>query len=204
MALQTAALISTAVRSDSLTATWEGPSEAMFELSTTRNVIHLVLDGFQSDVFGEILAEDRSTLDQSLSGVVFFANHAGAFPTTIASIPAMLTGKVYRNDRPLQRYIHDILKEGSLFTSLRAGGYRVDSATDMHHGKESATNYYHIPRPYVSYDDYTRFAGWQLADLSVFRHAPHVLRPCDLQRSIVAAPDAVRPAATRARGAITR
>jgi Sulfatase len=177
VALQTAALISTAVRSDALTATWEGPSEAMFELSTTRNVIHLVLDGFQSDVFGEILAEDRSTLDQSLSGLVFFANHTGAFPTTIASIPAMLTGKVYRNDRPLQRYIHDILKEGSLFTSLRAGGYRVDSATGMHHGKESASNYHHIPRPYVSYDDYTRFTGWQLADLSVFRHAPHVLRP---------------------------
>ena len=29
----------------------------------------------------------------------------------------------------------------------------------------------------MSYDDYTRFAGWQLADLSVFRHAPHLLRP---------------------------
>ena len=66
-------------------------------------------------------------LDRSLSGAVFFANHTGAFPTTIASIPAMLTGKVYRNDRPLQRYVRDILKEGSLFKSLRAGGYRVDS-----------------------------------------------------------------------------
>ena len=175
--LQTVALVSTAARSEALTAKWEGPSESMFELSTKQNVIHIVLDGFQSDIFGEILAEDRSALDKSLSGVVFFANHIGAFPTTIASIPAMLTGKVYRNERPLQRYMYDILKEGSLFMSLRAAGFRVDSTTGMHHGKESATHYYHIPRPYVSYADYTRFAGWQLADLSLFRHAPHLLRP---------------------------
>ena len=149
----------------------------MFELSRTRNVIHIVLDAFQSDVFGEILAEERPLLDRSLSGAVFFANHTGAFPTTIASIPAMLTGKVYRNDRPLQRYMRDILKEGSIFKSLRASGYRVDAATGMHHGSESATNYFRLQRPYVSYDEYMQFTAWQLADLSLFRHAPHILRP---------------------------
>jgi hypothetical protein len=149
----------------------------MFELSSQRNVVHIVLDAFQSDVFGEILAEERPWLDRSLSGAVFFANHTGAFPTTIASMPAMLTGKVYRNDRPLQRYMYDILKEGSIFKSLRAGGYRVDAATGMHHGRESATNFYRLQRPYVSFDDYKAFTAWQLADLSLFRYAPHVLRP---------------------------
>ena len=94
----------------------------------------------------------------------------------------MLTGKVYRNDRPLQRYVRDILKEGSIFKSLRASGYRVDAATGMHHGRESATNYVRLRRPYVSYDDYILFTAWQLADLSLFRHAPHILRPVDLQR----------------------
>ena len=29
----------------------------------------------------------------------------------------------------------------------------------------------------MSYAEYVRFAGWQLADLSLFRHAPHILRP---------------------------
>jgi hypothetical protein len=108
---------------------------------------------------------------------VFFANHSGAFPTTIASMPAMLTGKVYRNDRPLQRYMRDVLKEGSIFKSLRASGYRVDAATGMYHGSESATNYVRLQRPYVSYDEYVQFTAWQLADLSLFRHAPHILRP---------------------------
>ena len=176
--LQSGALIASATRNDSEElARWQGPSESMFELSRTRNVIHIVLDAFQSDVFGEILEEDRAALDHSFSGAIFFANHAGAFPTTIASIPAMLTGKVYRNDRPLQRYVRDILNEGSIFTALRQSGYRVDSATGMHHGRESATNYYRLQRPYVSFDDYVSFTAWQLADLSLFRHAPHILRP---------------------------
>ena len=149
----------------------------MFELSRTRNVLHIVLDAFQSDVFGEILAEERPLLDRSMSGAVFFANHTGAFPTTIASLPAMLTGKVYRNDRPLQRYMRDILKEASIFSSLRAGGYRADAASGMYHGRESATNYFRLQRPYVSYAEYIQFTAWQLADLSIFRHAPHILRP---------------------------
>ena len=178
VALQAAALIVSVVRADAgEPGKWQGPTDTMFELSRTRNVIHIVLDAFQSDIFGEILAEERPALDRSLSGAVFFANHIGAFPTTIVSIPAMLTGKVYRNDRPLQRYVCDILKEGSIFKSLRASGYRVDAATGMHHGREAATNYVRLRRPYVSYDDYIQFTAWQLADLSLFRHAPHILRP---------------------------
>jgi hypothetical protein len=178
VALQAAALLTSVVRADAATpAQWRGPTDATFELSRSRNVIHIVLDAFQGDVFGEILAEERPMLDRSLSGAVYFANHIGAFPTTIVSIPAMLTGKAYRNDRPLQRYIFEILNEGSIFTSLRSSGYRVDVATGMHHGRESATNYVRLRRPYVSYDDYLQFTAWQLADLSLFRHAPHILRP---------------------------
>ena len=48
----------------------------------------------------------------------------------MVSIPAMLTGTVYRNERPLPRYVDDHFEHGSLFKSLRAGGYRVDSVTE--------------------------------------------------------------------------
>lgn len=178
IALQGTALLISVAQADSATLVrWQGPADSMFELSRTRNVIHIVLDAFQSDVFGEILAEERPLLDRSLSGAVFFANHTGAFPTTIASMPAMLTGRVYRNDRPLQRYMRDILKETSIFKSLRARGYRADAASGMYHGSESATNYVRLQRPYVSYNEYIQFTAWQLADLSLFRHAPHILRP---------------------------
>ena len=178
VALQTGSLIVVAVQADARTTSeWSGPAESMFDLSSSRNAIHLVLDGFQSEFFHELLEEDRQTFDRSWAGAVFFADHTGAFPSTMVSIPAMLTGTVYRNERDLQKYVRDHFESGSLFKSLRAGGFRVDSITEMQYDHRSATRFYRMPRPYVSYREYVRFAAWQLADLSLFRHAPHLLRP---------------------------
>ena len=175
--LQAAALIVAVSQAEPGRSAWKGPSEAMFDLSRRQNVLHIVLDGFQSELFHEILAENRPLFDRSWSGATFFADHAGAFPSTIVSIPAMLTGSVYRNERHLQRYIRDHFEQGSLFKSLRAGGYRVDSVTEMRYDNQSATNFFRMPRPYVAYSEYIRFGALQLADLSLFRHAPHILRP---------------------------
>jgi hypothetical protein len=178
VALQLGSLVVAEVRADSSTRpAWQGPSDALFDLSRTRNIIHIVLDGFQSEFFHEVLEEERSRLDRSFGGSVFFADHAGAFPSTIVSIPAMLTGTVYRNERDLQQYLRDHFERGSLYKALRGGGYRVDSITEIQYDSQSATNVFRIPKPYVSYGEYTRFVAWQLADLSLFRHAPHELRP---------------------------
>ena len=156
---------------------WRGPADSMFELSRKQNIIHVVLDAFQSDFFHEILNEDRDELDRSLSGAVFFADHAGAFPTTMVSIPAMLTGTLYRQERPLPRYVREHFDHGSLFKTLRTHGYRVDSISEIPYDMRSASNTYRVRRPHVSYSEYTKFTAWQLADLSLFRHAPHALRP---------------------------
>lgn len=175
---QTAALIASAAQADSrTTAEWKGPADSMFELSRKQDIIHIVLDAFQSEFFHEILEEERRTLDRSLSGALLFSDHAGAFPTTMVSIPAMLTGTVYRMERLLPRYVREHFDNGSLFKSLRTAGYRVDSVAEIPYDSKSATNVYRVPRQYVSYVEYKEFVAWQLADLSLFRHAPHILRP---------------------------
>ena len=176
--LQTGVLIASALQSDSPSSTqWRGPADSMFDLSKKQNIIHIVLDAFQSDFFHEILEENRQELDRSLSGAVFFADHGGAFPTTMVSIPAMLTGTVYRQQQPLPRYVREHFDSGSLFKSLRAHGYRVDSVSEIPFDGKSVSNGYRLRRPHVSYAEYTRFAAWQLGDLSLFRHAPHIVRP---------------------------
>ena len=178
LTMQTVVLMASALGNDARAhASWRGPSDSMFDLSRTQNVMHIVLDGFQSDVFDDILRDERERLDNTFSGAVFFADHAGAFPTTIASIPAMLTGDTsFRNEQPLQIYFRDRFESGSLFKSLRAAGYRVDNITTWQYDNSSETNVYPIQRPYMGYREYTWFAAWELADLSLFRHAPHALR----------------------------
>lgn len=178
IALQVGLLVYTTVRADpEERPKWEGAPRAIFDVSSTQNVFHFVLDGFQSDAFGDILEADRAEMDRRFAGFTFFSNHLGAFPTTIVSIPAMLTGSVYRNQEPMRRFIAKEFRRASLFRVMRARGYQVDVVSGLSYDRSAATNYFRLPAPYVTYRAYTRFAGWQLADLALFRHAPHVLKP---------------------------
>ena len=178
IALQMVLLVYTAAQADpEAHAKWEGSPEAIFELSSKQNVFHFVLDGFQSDAFRDILNAERAEMDRQYAGFTFFNNHMGAFPTTIVSIPAMLTGSVYRNQEPMRRFIAKEFKRASIFRVMRDQGYQVDAISGLNYDKASTTNYYRLPTPYVTHDAYVRFAGWQLADLALFRHSPHVLKP---------------------------
>ncbi len=178
VALQIVLVAATAAKADpEARAKWEGPPDAIFEVSSKQNVFHFVLDGFQSDVFLDIVEADRAEMDRRFSGFTFFANHAGAFPTTIVSIPAMLTGHAYRNQEPMRRFMNRHFKGGSIYGVMRSQGYQVDVVSGLQYDKASATNYYRLPTPYVTYEAYVRFTAWQLADLSLFRHSPHLLKP---------------------------
>jgi hypothetical protein len=84
---------------------------------------------------------------------------------------------VYRNQEPMRRYIDKQFKRASLFGVMRTQGYQVDAVSGLQFDKASTSNYYRLPTPYVAYQAYIRFAAWQLADLALFRHSPHVLKP---------------------------
>ena len=176
------ALSSAAQARDREPTSWRTPPSELYVLSSQRNVIHIVLDGYLSELFGEEVAENRTFFDNTFSGFTYFADHLGAFPTTRASMPAMLTGEVYRNDEPFQQFIDKTLNRRSIVTVLAEHGYAVRSVS--FHPREhpklpggAPAVRYTIPTPYGSYKDYVRFAALQLFDLSAFRCVPHVLKP---------------------------
>ena len=162
---------------DDEVAGWSPVPPEVYELSRSRNIIHIVLDMFPSHILAEIRDADPSTFDHAWSGFTFYRNHLGAFPTTIASMPAMLTGIPYRNDMRISDYRRT---HPSVFHALGQHGYRLRSATadGRDHpraafpGAEDAVAYT-IPRPYGSYRNYLDSTAAQLLDLSLFRHAPH-------------------------------
>ena len=160
------------------------PPEDIYALSRQHNVMHIVLDGFPSGIFAELMAQERSTFDREFSGFSFFADHLGAFPTTRASMPAMLTGMAYRNERPLNDFTRENLRDRSIFRVLAGYGYTIHSVS--FHGIDHppavfptgrSTVRYTIPTPYGSRRAYLKFAAAQLVDLSVFRHVPHGIKP---------------------------
>ena len=160
---------------------WRLPPPEIYELSATRNLIHIVLDTFPTYTFVDILEADRSTFDRDWSGFTFFPDHLGAYVYTKGSMPAMLSGVAFRNEMPFAEFLGH---HPSIFHALGQQGYRLRSLTSFGNDHPSrsfpgadATIRYDIPNPYGSYRDYVDVTVARLLDLSLFRHAPHALKP---------------------------
>ncbi|RMH15375.1 MAG: hypothetical protein D6696_20900, partial [Acidobacteria bacterium] len=153
------------------------PPPAIFSYAPRGNAIVLILDAFQSDVFAE-LVEGDDELARSFDGFTFYADHAGAFPTTKFSLPAMLSGIPYGNDEPAADYVARALDQRSVLGRLLAAGHEVDLASiTQPFVRGPASHRWAIPRPFVGARQERRFAAAQLLDLSLFRHLPHGLKP---------------------------
>ena len=163
---------------------WIEPPSAIYQFSPVQNVIHIVLDEFQSDVFNDIFTQDRAALDRQFTGFQYFADHAGSFPTTSFSMPAMLASQEYRNQKPAPEFVREAFKETSIFEKVARAGYDVDATTivpvdsfEQWMGPEATPNWpgvrFRIRKPYVSREDYREVTARQLLELSLFRHVPH-------------------------------
>ena len=150
------------------------PPQAIFQFSPMQNVIHFLLDSFQSDIFQEIIDEEADHYYTALEGFTFFKETTGSFPTTRMSIPAIFSGQNYQNDIPMPKFINNVLKGRTITNVLHDCGYEVDFVNSRG-GRYS--NYYHIPTPYgVTKQQYEKANSALMLDLVLFRYAPHFIK----------------------------
>ncbi len=145
-----------------------------FVFSDRVNVIVLVLDTFQSDLFQDAVAKDPG-LGAAFDGFTYFRNALAGSDATSVSIPDMLTASNYDNSVPYLEYVKTSFLENSIPKTLQQYGF---------------TSYMY---PIIKYSVYTDFSGvkpvkrrmdWRayyreqafLADLALFRNAPHFLK----------------------------
>ncbi len=99
---------------------------SVFEFSRNGNVIHLLPDGFQSDIAQQVL-EANPDLAAEFEGFTFFANHLGMFPGTAPSVPTILTGKPFELDQGHDyRKVIPYVQANGYPTVLKNAGYRLD------------------------------------------------------------------------------
>ncbi len=89
-----------------------------------KNVIVLILDTFQTDVFKEII-DERPEYKDMLKGFTYFPNNLAGYPTTYASVSLALTGNYYQNEKPIQSFIKESFTTNSLPKTFKAAGYDV-------------------------------------------------------------------------------
>ncbi len=152
---------------------------ALFRFSSGDNVVQIVMDGFQSDIFAEILRDsDNAALLEALDGFTFFEDHMGVFPYTEMTLPAMMAGKIYRNQVPKDEFTTDAMRGPTILNAAYAAGYEIDIAAPVSlesvYTRGAYSNSLAIANNrHVSERDYVLNDSAKLADLALFRVVPH-------------------------------
>jgi len=154
------------------------PPDAIFEFSSKQNVIHIILDEFQSTIFEEIINEDADRYYTAMEGFIFFKENTGAFPTTGMSLRAIFSEQCYQNDIPIQDFINNADQGKAITDVLYDNGYEVDLVVPFDYYRRGRyTNFYRIAVPYgVTKQQYEQVNAAAMLDLVLFRYAPHFLK----------------------------
>jgi hypothetical protein len=149
--------------------------EDLARLSGRGDVIHIVLDGFQANVF-EHLIDTEPGLAGEFDGFTFFRDAVTPSDVTYLSVPATLSGRAFDNQTKISTYLEQTLGGDNLFSFVATLGYAVDVATPAGWMRPSPAivSHYRIPTPYSGRPELS--TAMLLLDLSLFRQAPHFLK----------------------------
>jgi len=97
----------------------------MYEFSENMNVIIIVLDSFQSNIFQEIIDENPQ-YRKMFDGFIYYQNNIGGFSLTEPSIIYILSGRFYNNSMPFSQFNKNTSLHSSLPFYLKKNEVRVD------------------------------------------------------------------------------
>lgn len=157
-------------------------SEVISNFSESKNILHIVMDGFQSDIFADIVhSPDNHSYRQSLKGFTAFPENLGLFPYTELSVPALVSGLSYENEIPLADFLSTTMGGVTVLSEALAAGYELDLAAMNSvleiYGKSSHTNSLSLSAALSSSPlDVLLIDAARIIDLSLFRVTPHFVK----------------------------
>jgi len=150
------------------------PPEEIFHYSVDHNIVHLVLDNFQTDVFEELITELE--LEQEFDGFTLFRETSAAAPYTSMAIPSIFKGTVYDGSQAPDEFFQTGMKEG-FHSRLHDEGFRVNLSVLQTMEGSRYDHHYRIPNVYAaSTADIARMESALILDVALFRHVPHLFR----------------------------
>lgn len=174
--VQCGALIATEISTPNI---HHGPKYSLneqnkFAFSRNKNVIIVVLDSFQSDMFQQIINEKKD-YRRKLTGFTYYRNALSGYSYTDLNIPLILTGRFYDNSCTFEEYKKNVYTSGgSVLKVLRENKYHVEvyplSELTMYYGGNIISNIVQVSNP-----DVTKcLSGVEdLCILSLYRCLPH-------------------------------
>ena len=106
-----------------------------YQLSSKRNFIHILLDGFQGSVFRKVI-NDHPDIKENLIGFIFYPDATSSSKISYLSVPSVFSGKPYDGTNFISEYLASVgfgdnktqarIKSPPLITYLAANSYRTD------------------------------------------------------------------------------
>lgn len=159
----------------------------MYEFSSSANIIIIILDTFQADIFQNIINENPEYREM-FEGFTYYRNNVGGYPTTYLSVMYILSGKLYDNSVPINQYINNTSLYNSLPSVLKQNGWRTDIKSQMgwiNGPKEiydTIDEDYSVTHEGISHENNQKIAS--LYQLTFFRFVPLPLKPYFAFKSI--------------------
>lgn len=146
--------------------------------SSDKNIIVLVLDEVQSDIFYEIIKEDKY-YKNIFDGFVYYPDAVSGYPFTVPSIPLILSGQYYDNTELFSEYVKRAYLENSFLRYLVDANFKVElypKFYDFNYYKsnEIATNI--IRKGDIISHNQAMGHCIYLLDLALFKSSPHILK----------------------------
>lgn len=153
-----------------------GVPREIVRFSDARNIIHIILDAFQSDLFEKILNSNYAYFEKKLDGFTFFRDTVASFPTTYMSLPAIFRGVNYKNDISMNKFFTQSFENSTFLNLLGDNGYTLESCTTGMTGfTEVFEQIYHVPKPFYATKLQLEIAETlSILDFCLFRYLPHI------------------------------
>jgi hypothetical protein len=138
-------------------------ADKFFQFSSKKNVLHIIADGFQTDIFEDIIADSEQGDDVS------------------ASLDGFISSKIYRNHVPINDFMESVFGSKSILDAAYDAGYDVDMVVPgglmYMYKKGRYTNLSTVPgQTLVSNEEHEARGAAKLLDLSLFRQSPHFIK----------------------------
>lgn len=148
--------------------------ERLLEYSSSQNIVHIILDSFQTDIFMELVEEEGWKKD--LEGFIIFKENMGVSPHTTFSLPVIFSGEIYDGKVLPATYYKQSIKEG-FQNRLYDEGFSVNLVPEISMRDGKYTAYYPTPNIYkTSIDKLLIQNAAYLFDVVLFRQSPHFIR----------------------------
>jgi hypothetical protein len=158
-------------------ATASGIDDQLYHFSRQQNTLIVIMDAFASPAFDLMLADDPAWRER-LSGFTYYQDALGVYPTTLPSIPAILSGETFDNSQPVATFLRESLTDASLPKVLQDRGFLTHTITEAIYGK------YLEAVPYANQISFLdsrpqnrkRRDALRIWNVALFRYAPHFVK----------------------------